>query len=1715
MRNQISTHVEKKKGSRGKRRYGRLAAIVLAVLIALSVMMPLNTSALAGIAQNSLALNGTTGIEMYFDNSVPSVKLVSLPMVTEPATATTNAYYVKRPGTPSGSYTMDVMPGMQAELLNVNPNGDPNPAKMINFIAWRTAAPNYASTYQSVWKKYLGITNSTDLTALVSGTVNQTIRDFIVAAQAAIWHYTLGYNFSTTGNTAKSVEFYNKFIAMVDANPDWTPMIDVNMTLNDSGVSIINDGGSRYYGPLVVSASARVQNYTSPTSGGWKIPTNQNLSDIYLEVVDSTSTAFELYQRQGSSYVVLGKNEKFGSGEDHYHIAGTQSSTSKTATFYIKLPEGFTDVDDFSVLASAHVKSTSSTNLEETVVLVKSTAQGNPASNYATDPLLAVLCACNAQAYAEKYIKLPRTARIRFEGLKSVSSGATIPEDEFTFSLYEISEATYDAKNFTRPSTAPKATGEVVDTATGKIEFTPISYPSAGTYFYAIVEDPVDLPGWTGDSDVIYKKVEVSGPVGALIAEDMTSNDYISFTNTYEDTPIYDAALRKWVKNVERGGMFVSTEPYPEPTSGATPPVAVQKGDKIVFAIKLINQGRNAVTIPKVSDYMPAGYTFDLDDQTDANWLLDGDTGNPVYNEQITLTTSGNTATHTLELILTVSDGATANNLDNYAEISKMIVPGTDNIDAPDIDSTPDSISLNDGSVKDNIISENGKRNGDEDDHDIARVTLEDEPPAPEYDAALQKWVVSVNDELVDEDGEADTVPNTLTPAVKAGDKVRFAIRVFNQGTTDLIITDISDYLPTGFTFNPADQDDAGWEADGTRIKYITPIPLAGSAPTVGDNFEIIYITLTVKASGNLKNFAEISVFTDGEGTGGLEDKDSTPNAEPYDDGTAKDNVINEDHKTTPSDDEDDHDFAEVVWENPPEPEYDAALRKWVVAVNNNLVNAAAANTPNTLTPEVETGNKVRFAIQIINQESTEVKITDISDYLPAGFEFLAADQSDVGWAVDGARIKYTTPIDLTGGASKIIYITLTVKASGSLENFAEISEMKDKDGKDVVIDKDSETDSSSTNDGTPKDNVINENRKANPNDDEDDHDFAKVLRKNPLAPVYDAALRKWVVAVNDTLVNAAAATTPNTLVPTVATGDKVRFAIQVFNQGTTNLVISDISDYLPAGFEFIAADQSDNGWAVDGTRIKYSTPIALAGSAPTASDNFKIIYITLRVKASGSLKNLAEIFEMKNDEGLVVEDKDSVGDKDPNNDTAKDNVIDEDGKANKSNDEDDHDFAEVKRDNVPNPVYDAALQKWVVAVNNSLVNAAAETTPNTLTPTVKTGDKVRFAVKAINQGTTKIVITDISDYLPAGYAFTAADQSDNGWAVDGARIKYTTPITLDGGASKTIYITLTVNASGSLRNLAEISEMKDEDGKVVEDKDSTVDKNSDNDTVKDNEINEDGKANKANDEDDHDIAETKRETTPPQDPEYDAALQKWIVAVNNTLVNSAAETTPNTLAPVVKTGDKVRFAVKVINQGTTKVVVTDISDYLPAGFSFSAANQSDNGWAVDGARIKYTTPITLAGGASKIIYITLTVNASGSLRNLAEISEMKDEDGKVVEDKDSVGDKNSSNDTAKDNVINEDGKANKSNDEDDHDFAEASRQTVVENPPATINNPTTNTNTDTNTGKGKTGTNTQPKTGDDMTVGMYILLLGLSMAGMGMLFFSLKRRSISRKVSR
>ncbi|MBK7869460.1 MAG: DUF11 domain-containing protein [Saprospiraceae bacterium] len=504
---------------------------------------------------------------------------------------------------------------------------------------------------------------------------------------------------------------------------------------------------------------------------------------------------------------------------------------------------------------------------------------------------------------------------------------------------------------------------------------------------------------------------------------------------------VFDLALRKVINTVVTPGPFM-------PDSD------------IVFTIRVYNQGTLDGTNIQVTDYIPAEMDF-VSVQTGAiltslnNMAIVTDNGSGVFT--IDLLKYGDYVD--VGIRMHIKAGFMDTRIINWAEISSA----TNVLGQPDIDSDPDGTNFNqpgetDDLIDDNVVNQDGKNGGDEDDHDPEEVEI-----AQIFDLALEKTLY----------------PGTPEP-LHPGDEVTFMLKVYNQGTLDATNVQISDYIPDGLMLNDTD-----WSETGGIATLNTPIPSIGYK-----SFVNVFITFKIEddfQGTSIRNWAEISSAANALG---FADIDSDPDGMNFNqpgetDDLDDDNQVNGNGKN--GGDEDDHDPAEIGVTQV----FDLALRKTL-----------SPATPAPIIP----GNTYTFLIEVINQGSLDATDIQVSDYIPNGLIL-----SDPNWTAATGIATLNTPIPfLAGHSSTTLSISFTIDpafSGTSIRNWAEISAATNAlDSADV----DSTPDGTNFNqpgetDDLDDDNQVNENGKNG--GDEDDHDPAELALLCPTIVATDATL--------------------------------------------------------------------------------------------------------------------------------------------------------------------------------------------------------------------------------------------------------------------------------------------------------------------------------------------------------------------------------------------------------------------------------------------------------------------------------------------------------------------------------------------------------------------------------------------------------------------------------
>ncbi|MFD2100614.1 gliding motility-associated C-terminal domain-containing protein [Flagellimonas iocasae] len=346
-------------------------------------------------------------------------------------------------------------------------------------------------------------------------------------------------------------------------------------------------------------------------------------------------------------------------------------------------------------------------------------------------------------------------------------------------------------------------------------------------------------------------------------------------------------------------------------------------GEQISFEITITNDGPDAATNVRVVDQLQSGYSF-------VSYTATAGT----YNNSTAfwdVGTLANGATETLTINVTVNS---TGNHDNTSQIWQS--------DAYDLDSTPG--------------------NGVSSEDDIG--TVDNIVPVDVIDLSLTKVI--------------DKSPPLVS------DNVRFTLTVTNSGPSDATSVEVTDLLPSGFTYA---SDNGGGDYDNVTGIWDVGTLANGSSASLS-------IFANVNPSGNYTNVAEITGHDQ-------VDSDSTPN----------NNVPGED----------DQDEVTVI----PEP----------------IVDISVTKTVDDLIPNV--GDQAIFTIRVQNDGPSNATNLVVTDVLASGYNLVnAIPTSGTYNSVSGSW----TIASLASGASETLTITADILSTGNYSNTAELTGLTETD---------------------------------------------------------------------------------------------------------------------------------------------------------------------------------------------------------------------------------------------------------------------------------------------------------------------------------------------------------------------------------------------------------------------------------------------------------------------------------------------------------------------------------------------------------------------------------------------------------------------------------------------------------------------------------------------
>ena len=610
----------------------------------------------------------------------------------------------------------------------------------------------------------------------------------------------------------------------------------------------------------------------------------------------------------------------------------------------------------------------------------------------------------------------------------------------------------------------------------------------------------VRISGSYSSAEATYWSVENPGSVDQPVVqiEKVPHDIDSSITINFNETPNFDLALRKFIISINGTAPIESREPVISNTTlGALKngtittaekvhpknALTVKTGDKVIYKIRVYNEGNIDGYATEVTDYLPEGLKFIPASESTTNsaygWTNPSGDGKTIKTSYLS------------DKLINAFDGTTLNYKDLEIECEVIATAGTENKTLKNIaeitahkDKDGNTTVIDRDSQPDNVRINDYGNTSQQDDDDFEDLTL----LGQYFDLSLRKFIAEVQSgtktKTYNREPKVDITPlknETDTTAiyehskepvsVSNGDIVTYTIRVYNEGITDGYVTEITDYLPEQLEFIIDDEINAkyGWtvSTDGRKVTTNITSPTTTSSASRdqiyanrtnttdkvllkafdGTTLDYIDVQIRCKVKENINlyekitNIAEITGFTDKNGNI-VTDRDSQ-----------KSNVILPTDETLPQykdteiergdkyikGQQDDDDFEKLILKR-----FDLALRKFITGVNDKEITDRAPvfkkvseneyKYEHTKEPvEVANGNIVIYTLRIFNEGNVAGYAEEVKDNLPEGLEFLPENTINTAFKWKMYKEDGTETTDVK--EAKYIKTNYLSKANETVEN--------------------------------------------------------------------------------------------------------------------------------------------------------------------------------------------------------------------------------------------------------------------------------------------------------------------------------------------------------------------------------------------------------------------------------------------------------------------------------------------------------------------------------------------------------------------------------------------------------------------------------------------------------------------------------------------------------
>ena len=269
-----------------------------------------------------------------------------------------------------------------------------------------------------------------------------------------------------------------------------------------------------------------------------------------------------------------------------------------------------------------------------------------------------------------------------------------------------------------------------------------------------------------------------------------------------------------------------------------------------------------------------------------------------------------------------------------------------------------------------------------------------------------------------------------------------------------------------------------------------------------------------------------------------------------------------------------------------------------------------------------------------------------------------------------------------------------------------------------------------------------------------------------------------------------------------VSSGDIITYTIRIYNEGQINGYAKEITDYIPAGLEFVSPDQSEInrrfGWQAvtsDNKTIKTeygANQLIQKFNLQPKDKKYSLSYIDIQLQCrvtaitnsdDNFLRNIVEITKIADYNNNPISDRDST----PNNLSDQSKIGYNWGESERGKGYEDDDDVEIAL--LKGRYFDLALRKFIISVNNRelkdqnkydrepvvdtkpIVEATSTTAiykhkknPVTIAP----GNIVTYVIRIYNEGNIDGYADEITEHLPPELEFVNNDfNAANGWVLD------------------------------------------------------------------------------------------------------------------------------------------------------------------------------------------------------------------------------------------------------------------------------------------------------------------------------------------------------------